>query len=443
MSAYLSFLSQYDFDIKTRIYGNWYDLTEFTKNHPGGNLPLDLINKRDGTGLLKLHHPFSSKSVLLGMIEKYKLKNTEELNKLYDLPEEPFDYSESDFELELKKEVKNYFLNEFNLTEQTNIRNSKGVHLLNKLVKAPIERLMHIFILTLIFYVTVYYYVQGNWIALLFLPLIAWIYSVNFWHDATHFAMSTNEFVNTSFMYLTPFFSSPLSWFHQHVIGHHVYTNVGNRDPDLSHAPDLMRIHPSVALKPTHKNQIWNIPFVWTMAVPLGINFNSDIGGIINKKYNRIVKYMKLCWRYYLIHILGRLIYFSTYIYPFFVFELPQAFLFSLYPPLMFSVLFMICSQINHLSEDTMLNDDNFYKHQAMTSNTINPESLLVFFFTGGLNIQTEHHLFPGINHWHLRKIQPLVRNICIKHNIQYHEIPTMWDALKNHINYVKLMSHS
>jgi len=88
-----------------------------------------------------------------------------------------------------------------------------------------------------------------------------------------------------------------------------------------------------------------------------------------------------------------------------------------------------------------MKNDKDFYKNQVMTSNTIAPNSLLTFFFTGGLNIQTEHHLFPGINHWHLRRIQPLVKSICAKYHIFYHEIPTMWDALKNHFVHVKQMS--
>ena len=40
--------------------------------------------------------------------------------------------------------------------------------------------------------------------------------------------------------------------------------------------------------------------------------------------------------------------------------------------------------------------------------------------FHGGLQYQVEHHLFPRVPRCNLRKIRPLVMEMCARHNIQY-----------------------
>ena len=39
------------------------------------------------------------------------------------------------------------------------------------------------------------------------------------------------------------------------MIGHHCYTNVAHKDPDLAHAPQLMREHQSIKWRPAHATQ--------------------------------------------------------------------------------------------------------------------------------------------------------------------------------------------
>jgi fatty acid desaturase len=46
----------------------------------------------------------------------------------------------------------------------------------------------------------------------------------------------------------------------------------------------------------------------------------------------------------------------------------------------------------------------------------------LVDFLLGGLNYQIEHHLFPNMPRPNLRRAQPLVRALCIQHDIAYTE---------------------
>jgi len=44
----------------TRIHGKYYDLTNFC--HPGGPIPIGLIEGRDGTELFESHHLFTDKN---------------------------------------------------------------------------------------------------------------------------------------------------------------------------------------------------------------------------------------------------------------------------------------------------------------------------------------------------------------------------------------------
>jgi fatty acid desaturase len=47
-------------------------------------------------------------------------------------------------------------------------------------------------------------------------------------------------------------------------------------------------------------------------------------------------------------------------------------------------------------------------------------KSLFNDWFTGHLNFQIEHHLFPTMPRHNLYKIQPQVRALCAKHRIPY-----------------------
>jgi fatty acid desaturase len=76
----------------------------------------------------------------------------------------------------------------------------------------------------------------------------------------------------------------------------------------------------------------------------------------------------------------------------------------------------------------------DWYKHQVTTSHTFAPKSLICFIFTGGLNLQIEHHLFPGLNSWHLRIIQPVVQEVCEKHSVPYNLSNTLLGALSKHL---------
>jgi len=63
-----------------------------------------------------------------------------------------------------------------------------------------------------------------------------------------------------------------------------------------------------------------------------------------------------------------------------------------------------------------------FYLRQIMGSVNYNTGSDLIDFAHGFLNYQIEHHLFPNIPHSYYQRMQPLVKEVCKKHNLEYRQ---------------------
>ena len=104
------------------------------------------------------------------------------------------------------------------------------------------------------------------------------------------------------------------------------------------------------------------------------------------------------------------------------------------------SSLFMLNTQIGHLHDENLTKEINedWYKHQIETTSNFATNSYFHYLFSGGLNFQIEHHLFPNINHCHLPSIKAIVKKLCVKHNIKYKEYNGYFDAVKSHIRTLK-----
>src|SRR5690606_37925246 len=63
----------------------------------------------------------------------------------------------------------------------------------------------------------------------------------------------------------------------------------------------------------------------------------------------------------------------------------------------------------------------DFLRRQVLMSRNIRG-GWFVTWFTGGLNYQVEHHLFPSMARPHLRLVQPIVREFCQSRGILYTE---------------------
>jgi len=287
------------------------------------------------------------------------------------------------------------------------------------------------------------FYQSGHYWTLYTMPVIAWLVFVNYNHDSLHFALAKDWRTNAALPYLLPIASSPWVWYHQHIIGHHAYTNVGRKDPDLAHAPHIKREHESITWEKLHENQgnFFRFVLYWGIAV-FGMSLHIDIKTHINLSYNNVVGYRKLSQRRMCFHIIGRAFYLYVMIlWPLLRFSLCKATMFIVVPNMIISCIFMSTTQINHQLEDCFGSDTNFLKHQVITAQNFCTGSTFWFVFSGGLNYQIEHHLFPFVNHCHLPYLAPGVKDICRKHGVDYKEVSDYGKAFVGHLEHTKKLS--
>jgi len=82
----------------------------------------------------------------------------------------------------------------------------------------------------------------------------------------------------------------------------------------------------------------------------------------------------------------------------------------------------------NHSAEDIYMFSEphkstgEFYLRQIMGSVNYNTGSDWIDFLHGFLNYQVEHHLFPNMPLSYYQKMQPIVKEICQKHNLEYRQ---------------------
>ena len=82
----------------------------------------------------------------------------------------------------------------------------------------------------------------------------------------------------------------------------------------------------------------------------------------------------------------------------------------------------------NHSAEDIYQfstphkTQGEYYLRQIMGSVNYNTGTDLVDYLHGFLNYQIEHHLFPNMPHSFYQKMQPIVKDICKKHNLEYRQ---------------------
>ena len=63
-----------------------------------------------------------------------------------------------------------------------------------------------------------------------------------------------------------------------------------------------------------------------------------------------------------------------------------------------------------------------YYLRQIMGSVNYNTGSDWIDFLHGFLNYQVEHHIFPDRTHFFYQKSQPIIKEICKKHNLEYRQ---------------------
>lgn len=303
-------------------------------------------------------------------------------------------------------------------------------------------------------YTILVFFTPNSWISLImcaFLGLNLAAIGFNTMHDGAHGSFSAKTWVNEMMGYsLNAMGGSVYLWKYKHNVNHHSFTNIEGMDDDIDIKP-WIRVHDDQEKHWYHRFQhvYWVVLYgvtylLWIFVQDFKKYFTGKVGGL---------PFRKMDTKEHIIFWVSKLLYVAAFIVlPIFKIGVAET-------VIGFSVIAFICGfviavvfQLAHIVEDAsfeMPTSDNhkveteWAVHQIQTTANFATKSKIVSWFTGGLNFQVEHHLFPRISHVHYPKISQLVRETCEQFGITYIEFPTVLSAVRSHVVHLKHVGRS
>ena len=273
----------------------------------------------------------------------------------------------------------------------------------------------------------------------------------NIMHDGAHGSFSTKKWLNElTGMSLNFLGANVFMWKTKHNTVHHTYTNIEGVDDDLNARP-MLRLCPTQKRFGIHKYQhfycfgAYSLLYIyWVIFTDFKKYFQGHVGGIPLPKMS--AKEHLLFWGFKAffaatfvalpIYTLGFLPWLAGFL------------IFGMVSGIVISVVFQLAHVVEEtiypeINQETGSTDDEWVIHQLKTTSNFSPTSLLVRWFTGGLNYQVEHHLFPNISHIHYPAISKIVEQLCKEYDVPYLTHKYFSTAVKSHLKHLKHMGQA
>ncbi|MFT7072356.1 fatty acid desaturase family protein [Patiriisocius sp. Uisw_017] len=274
---------------------------------------------------------------------------------------------------------------------------------------------------------------------------------MNVMHDANHGAYSSKNWINKilgSSIYILA--GNVYNWQVQHNVLHHTYTNIHGHDEDLE-AGRILRFSKHAEWKRFHKFQHYYSIFLYGL-----LTFN----WAITTDFQQTKRYLKRKLSFgklpkpsmqWTTLIITKLIYFSIWVViPLLFFDIAWwkiligFFIMHYVAGLILSIVFQLAHVVEGatmpLPDATGTMKNTWAIHQLFTTVNFGTKNRIMNWFTGGLNHQVEHHIFPNISHVHYTKISKIVRETAKEFNLPYNEYKTTRKALIAHFRHLKEM---
>ncbi|KAL3829703.1 hypothetical protein ACJIZ3_018505 [Penstemon smallii] len=387
-------------DLWISIQGKVYDITEWAKIHPGGDIPLVNLAGQDATDAFIAFHP--------GNVWKY-------LDKLFT------GYHLEDFKV---SDVSRDYRNLVNQMIKNGVFENKGHGVIYSCC-----------FIVVLFSLCLYGVLCCNnfWVHMLSGILLGfgWIQVTYLGHDSGHYQIMTTRGFNKLAQILAGNCLTGISiawwkWTHN---AHHVACNSLDYDPDLQHLP-FFAVSKSLFHDLTSRFYGRELTFDWFARFFVSIQ--------------HFTFYPVMCVGRCNLYIQTFLLLFSKRKVPDRAYNILGIFVFWTWFPLLVSylpnwnerVLFVLVSFcvtaiqhvqfcLNHFAANVYVGapkGNDWFEKQTSGTIDIACSSWMDWFF-GGLQFQLEHHLFPRLPRSQLRKISPAVQELCKKHNLPYRSL--------------------
>jgi fatty acid desaturase/cytochrome b involved in lipid metabolism len=426
------------------INGKVYDVTEFQHRHPGGDMIL-LGAGRHSTELFWSHHP--SKVIESGMIDKYYIG---------DVAEEEDEKNDKKKHLDLAKlDVVHLYKPGDQTKFYSTLRHRVEEYLKKKNLKPRDSTEMYIktflsFTVWFLLYLGTHF--SNSWILSILSAILFGFASANIgmsvMHDGNHGGYSNSPLVNRIMGGTFDFLGgSSFVWKMIHSVGHHVHTNVEELDPDIHTAePHFRRIKGMQKPHFWYKYQHIYLPFLYSILIfELYIR---DFVAMAKGSWGG-VPFQPAPRREWILFWLTK-VWFLCFFFgvPLLYHDLYRIMIVNCIALLIAGELLVLMFQVNHVTQAANsfhadskgVVSKDWAISQVEGSSNFASGSWLWNHLSGGLNHQTEHHLFPTISHVHYPKLHPIVKKTCDEFGVRYNSYPNFWEAICGHFALLKEM---
>ncbi|MEM9540120.1 MAG: fatty acid desaturase [Cyanobacteria bacterium P01_E01_bin.42] len=402
------------------IDGIIYDITDFIDRHPFGDTFRGILGT-DCSGFFSSAHINTNVEDLIKNEDFLKKNNIKIIGNLEVAQDKLHKYSEhryldrivyqdtnkEEFWLELKTKIKEYLK-----------ENNESIHY------STFEGIVYLLYHGILFIVLSYFaWIQGSVLAAILLGFHLVCASASVSHMVAHFSFTKNKLLN--FLALHFMDVSGFSWLEWQIV-HQTHHNQPHSSIDhQTNLYDPIRVHQYVKYQKHHKYQhiyFWGGLIVYHLRAV----FMSTVWLIQNRELVRHTYEM-------VGHILSKLILLSFVGYCVYLHGFASALMLFAFYSMAFSYSAFFLLYNNHEETHYLLsgNEDINGSHhqfswaetQVRTSGDWYPTNWLLSFIEfhyGYFNYHIEHHLFPTFKPLLLKKIAPIVKEICHKHGIPY-----------------------
>jgi len=276
----------------------------------------------------------------------------------------------------------------------------------------------------------------------------------NFFHDSIHGAMSSNKKINQIFAHISCSFTgaSRYLWYYKHNILHHQYPNIQKWDDDLETRKNL-RLTNFQEQSVRYRYQYLYCPIIYAFTTLEWI-FVKDFVQYFSLQMNEDQKIPKFTqsrkiefWSAKITFLIITVIIPLCFI-PVWVWALGTL-LMHIVTSLILASIFQL-AHINPECEITNVNSASegqvgadWAEHQLRTTLDFAVDNRFLTWYSGGLNLQVPHHLYPSISHKHYPEIQKILIKTAKEFNLKYNYSPTYFGALKGHFLSLKKLGET
>ena len=283
-------------------------------------------------------------------------------------------------------------------------------------------------------------------LAVISLALAASALGFGVFHDANHGTLFRRPAANLWMARLCSVLLGPSRhfWVYKHQGLHHRHPNVFGWDDDLE-TRGLLRFSPSSPWHPRHRHQEVKALLLYglnTLEWLFWKDFHCLASGRLNEWHQ-----ITLGKRERTEFLVCKILYVSLFVLPPFLilplgWSIAAFFIFHF----TFSWLLAIIFQVAHLTPGMEFGGvragDDWALHQIRTTADFATSSPLTSWFTGGLNHQIEHHLFPNVAHSHYPGLRPILRAVAERQGIHCHELGGIFSAVRQHFALLKALGN-